>query len=90
MIVVPITAGDTERTSVILKALAAKGYKNVFPAYFGVTLATKYARGAESAEMLEIVKAGRVYDLGYYTNNLAVLNYVLVQEPRFRVHLCKE
>jgi 5S rRNA maturation endonuclease (ribonuclease M5) len=76
LIIVPITAGDAERTSIILEALCAEGYKSVVPAYFGVALATKYARDEESAKMLDIVKAGRVYDLGYYDNTLGVMNSI--------------
>lgn len=76
IIIVPITAGDAERTSIILEALCAEGYKSVVPAYFGTALATKYARDEESAKMLDIVKAGRVYDLGYYDNTLGILNSI--------------
>lgn len=76
LIIVPITAGDAERTSVILEALCAEGYASVVPAYFEVALSTKYSRDEESPQMLEIVKAGRVYDLGYYDNTLGVLNSV--------------
>jgi len=76
LIIVPITAGDAERTSIVLEALSAEGYKSVVPAYFGVALSTKYSRDEESTEMLDIVKAGRVYDLGYYDNNLAIFNSI--------------
>ncbi|MDD4772002.1 MAG: hypothetical protein PHZ09_00160 [Eubacteriales bacterium] len=76
LIIVPITAGDPERTSIIIEGLSAEGYKNVTPAYFEVALATKYARDEESADMLDIVKAGRIYDLGYYNNALSVFNSI--------------
>ncbi len=76
LIIVPITAADTERTSIILEALSAEGYRIVTPAYFDVALSTKYTRDEESTNMLNIVKAGRVYDLGYYDNNLAIFNSI--------------
>lgn len=86
LIIVPITAHDPERTSIIIEALSAEGYKNVTPAYFEVALATKYARDVESADMLDIVKAGRVYDLGYYNNALSVFNsigqYMFINKSR--------
>ncbi len=76
LILVPITAGDPERTSVVLEALSSEGYRSVLPAYFDVALSTKYTRDEESTDMLNIVKAGRVYDLGYYDNNLAIFNSI--------------
>lgn len=76
LIIVPITVSDTERTSIVLEALSAEGYRSVVPAYFNVALSTKYSRDEESTKMLEIVRAGRVYDLGYYNNNLGVMNSV--------------
>jgi len=60
---VPVTS-DAERTSVILEALAAESKYTVQPAYYDVSLKGKSTRDEESGEMLEIIIAGRVFDLG--------------------------
>lgn len=61
---VPITVSDTERTSIILEALACESAKQVQPAYYDVSLRTKYTRDEESQEMLDIIFDHRVFDLG--------------------------
>lgn len=61
---VPKTAGDTERTGILLEALNAESLYTLTPAYYEVTLKSKSARDEESAEMLDIIFASRVYDLG--------------------------
>lgn len=70
LFVIPITVSNTEMISAVLEALSCEGYKTVIPAFYNVALSTKYSRDAESIEMLNLVKAGRVYDLGYYNGNL--------------------
>ena len=62
---VPITATDPSRTSVILEALSIIGSKEVIPAFYDVALQTKFTRDADSAEMIDIIRDSRVYDLGY-------------------------
>ncbi len=66
MCVIPITASDPERTSILLESLCAIGYDKVIPAYFDVALQTKASRDEDSAAMLDIIKSARIYDLGYY------------------------
>ena len=61
---VPKTAGDLERTSVILEAIAAESRYTLQPAYYDVVLTRKFARDAESEEMLDIIFSSRVYDIG--------------------------
>jgi len=60
---VPRTAGDLERTSVILEALAAESRYILQPAYYDVVLQRKFARDEESSDMLDIIFGNRVYDL---------------------------
>ena len=67
---VPISAKDTERTSIIVEALCAEGYKEVIPVYFEKALKTKYSRDDESESMLDYIKEGIVYDYGYYNSSL--------------------
>ena len=71
MCVIPMTATDPERTSIILEAMSAIGYNKVLPAYYEVALQTKASRDNDSAEMLDIIKAARIYDLGYYNADMS-------------------
>ena len=66
---VPVVASDPERTSAVLEALSYEGYKSVLPVYYDVVLTTKFTRDEDSAAMLDIVRAGRVFDIGYFYNN---------------------
>ena len=61
---IPITVSDFERTGIITDALAAESYYRLIPAYYEVQLKTKFARDDESGEMLDIIFAGRKFDLG--------------------------
>ena len=72
MCVIPMTAADPERTSIILEAMSAIGYSKVLPAYYEVALQTKASRDDDSAEMLDIIKAARIYDLGYYNADMSL------------------
>ena len=69
--IVPVTAADTERTSIIIEALCAEGYRKVIPALYDVSLKTKHARDEESSVMIDYIKDGRVYDYGYFNNSVA-------------------
>jgi hypothetical protein len=62
---VPKTASNLERTGAIVEELSYLSRKYVVPAYYDVTLKTKFARDDESAEMLDYIIDGRVYDFGY-------------------------
>ena len=64
LICVPKTVSNTERTSIIIEALAAESRYTLRPAYYDVTLQRKYTRDDESNEMLNIIFNSRVYDLG--------------------------
>lgn len=67
---VPITVTDMDRTSLVVETLAILGNKYVIPAYYEVALKTRDSRDTESAEMLDIILANRVFDLGYYNEEL--------------------
>lgn len=62
-ICVPVTAGNTERTGVILEALAYESI-HIKNAYYNVTLTGKYTRDEESLDMLKIIFDSRMYDIG--------------------------
>jgi len=67
---IPKTAGDLERTSIVLEAMAAESRYTLQPAYYDVVLQRKFARDEESSEMLDIIFGAnaamgeRVYDIG--------------------------
>nr|MBQ4319400.1 hypothetical protein [Clostridia bacterium] len=62
MMMVPKTAPDPERTSIILEAMASASSKIVIPAYYDVQLARKYSRDDESEAILDIIFENRVLD----------------------------
>ena len=64
-IAIPRAGENDDRTSEVIEALAYGGYKYITPAYYDVALKSKYARDDESSEMLDIILAGRLADLGY-------------------------
>lgn len=66
MVAVPVTNPDPERTSIIIEALCRDGSKNVMPLYYETVLQSKYTRDDDSVQMLDIIRDGRVFDLGYY------------------------
>lgn len=66
LFVVPITASNAERTSVILEALAYESYKNTIHSYYDIALGAKYARDEDSVEMLDIIRETRFYDSEYF------------------------
>ena len=68
--IVPMTSSDPERTSIILEALCAEGYRTVIPAYYEIALQKKYTRDDISVKMIDIIKDGRVFDIGYYLGEL--------------------
>ena len=60
---VPITS-DPDRTGLILEALASESKYTLQPAYYEVSILGKSTRDVESEAMLEIIFAGRIFDLG--------------------------
>lgn len=64
MFTVPVTVSDVERTSAIIEALNCQSGNIVIPAYYEISLKTKYARDNDSAGMLDLIMANRVVDCG--------------------------
>ncbi|MCL2159662.1 MAG: hypothetical protein FWH48_09665, partial [Oscillospiraceae bacterium] len=69
---VPITVQDTEKVGAIIEALSYYSYKYLVPAYYDINLKTKFSRDDESAEMLDTIMEGRVFDFGYVYDNWVV------------------
>jgi len=64
MFTVPITVSDLNRTSAIIEVLNCESGNIVIPAYYDISLKTKYARDNDSAGMLDLIMEYRVVDLG--------------------------
>ena len=65
LMVMPITVPDANTSGMIIEALAAVGQMEVIPAFYDVSLKTKFSRDYESEDMIDIIKDSIIYDLGY-------------------------
>ncbi len=63
--IMPVTVEDYEKTGSIIEALCAIGSRDVLPAFYDVSLKTKFTRDNESEEMIDIIRDSIIYDLGY-------------------------
>jgi hypothetical protein len=59
-----MTPERAENVSILLEALSFDSRINTLPIYKEVVLQTKYARDAESSEMIDIIFNSQTYDLG--------------------------
>lgn len=67
--IVPVTVTDLARSGAVLEAMAYYGQQEIIPAYYDITLQNKYLRDDTSVEMLDYIREGAVFDLGYYNNS---------------------
>lgn len=67
-VAVPVTVPQKERTGIITEALCAESQYTLLPAYYDISLKTKFARDDESSEMLDLIFANRLYDIGHIYN----------------------
>ncbi|MCR4906836.1 MAG: hypothetical protein K6A33_12230, partial [Clostridiales bacterium] len=65
---VPVTCKDPELTGATLEAMAFGSTTTLTPAYYDNALKTRYVRDEESGDMLDIIFATRVYDLGFISD----------------------
>jgi len=65
LLTMPITVPDKQKSGKIIEALCALGNKEVIPAFYEVSLKTKFSRDTESEKMIDIIKDSIIYDLGY-------------------------
>ncbi len=63
---IPIMAQNPARASAVVEVLAHYGKEYLTPAYYEKTLYGQYVRDEESTEMLDIIFATRVFDVGIY------------------------
>lgn len=61
---IPISAGDPEKSAILLEELAYQSREFYTPAYYEITLKTKVSRDQESAAMLDLIYERRTADLG--------------------------
>ena len=67
-VAIPQGVADEERSAIVIEALAYGGFKYIRPAYYYTALVGQLIRDYESEEMLDIILAGRVADLGRIDN----------------------
>lgn len=63
---IPITlpAEKNENVGILMEALSRDSHKGLIPTYREVVLKSKYARDEDSADMLDIIFASGIFDLG--------------------------
>ncbi len=61
---IPVSASDTEKSSILMEELAYQARQFYTPAYYDVTLKTKVSRDEESSAMLDLIYERRTADLG--------------------------
>ena len=67
-VAVPVTVPDRDVTGILIEALCAQSQYTLLPAYYDISLKTKFARDDESSEMLDLIFGGRLYDIGHIYN----------------------
>jgi hypothetical protein len=67
--VVPTTAADPSRTGLVIEAMAAEGYKQIYPAYYEIALKNKYMHDDESVQILDIIVNSRNIAFSYTYDN---------------------
>ena len=69
-LVVPVTIGNADMTSAVLEYWMYLQYRDVLPVYYETVCKTKAARDEETAQILDLIRDSRMYDLGYFHNEL--------------------
>jgi len=81
VLALPVDTVDLEKAGMIVEALSAESRRYVVPAYYDIALKHKDIRDEESGEMLDIIFAGRIYDLGYmYDSGICRILMPLIQK----------
>lgn len=82
-IFIPVTYSDLERIGIILEALSAESLYTLTPAYYDVSLKTKFTRDDESSEMLDIIFKNRIIDMGATYNFGRLFDMILSGSANF-------
>lgn len=68
-----------EFVGAMLEALCAEGHREVLPVYYEQILKLKFSQDPQSHEIMDMIKAGRVYDMAaYFKSPVAMPGYSLV------------
>jgi hypothetical protein len=78
IICIPKSAGDLEKTSLVFEALAAESHYQVMPSFYNVVLDLKLVEDTEASQILDLVFANRVYDLGMIWNFGSIRSTIVV------------
>ncbi|MBQ4591745.1 MAG: hypothetical protein IJB20_06890 [Clostridia bacterium] len=78
-IVVPITvqAENMENIGIVVEALNAEGYKQVYPAFYEIAMKNRYADQTDDAKMLDIIHENVTISFTYLFGNYASAYNVL-------------
>ena len=81
----PLTSSSNlDFISTIFEALCAESYKTVYPEYYDTALKGKYSTDAETANMVELIMAGRAFDLSFQFGQDAVKGLCYFIRERLR------
>ena len=78
---VPVTA-DMEMVGLVLESLAVESVEGVKPAFYDVVLNGKVVRDDESKEMLDIIFANKIFDIGLFGDIAGFRNMLKNLETR--------
>ena len=67
-VTIPVNVSDPEKSAIVLEELAYQSLVYLTPAYYEQALRGKFMRDDDSSEMLDIILANRVCDIGYTGN----------------------
>lgn len=63
--VIPATAQNVDTIGLLLEAMSAEGYREIYPAYYEIALKGKYAQDNESVRILDIINESRMMSISY-------------------------
>lgn len=77
VLMVPITAVDTDLTGKVMELLCAESYRSVTPAYYEYAMNEKYLRDSESVQCFELIRSNIRFEFGViYTTAIGALTDV--------------
>ena len=68
MICVPKTCEDTDTVGFVIEAMCRESHDTVAKAFYETALKGKYARDAESLEMIELIRSNLTFDGGWVSS----------------------
>lgn len=77
MMSVPITVADSERTGVIIEALASESHRTVIPTYAEIVTKVKYSRDNDTSLMIDYILGSRTYNFGYVYTGPTGMGFIL-------------